>query len=210
MLGLFIMQALMDLTDAETIEAYCFHDTVRYALDLSRDAYLSERTYYSYRAKLLGEGHEVFEQVLERISKRLNLEHGIQRKDSTLVGTYLKRMSRLELFRTTIQLFFKELNKRHPIIFSRIPEQARERYFPSKDQETWFASGKPSQYKECLVEAAKDVLFLIDRFAEHASVPDLESFQLLQRLAKEQIQVQDDTVEVRRQAVQRQCLKQSA
>jgi len=91
-----------------------FHDTFRYALDLPRDAYLSERTCYSYRAKLLGEGHEVFEQVLERIGKRRGLEHGIQRKDSTLVGTYLKRMSRLELFRTTIQLFFKELKPAPP------------------------------------------------------------------------------------------------
>lgn len=196
MLGLFIIQALTDLTDAEAIEAYCFHDTVRYALDLDRDAYLAERTYYAYRAKLLGEGNEVFEQVLERIGKRLNLEHGIQRKDSTLVGTHLKQMSKLELFRTTIQLFFKELNKRHPIIFSRIPEVTRERYFPSKDQETWFAAGKPSQYKECLIDAARDVLLLIDRFAQHASVAGLESFQLLQRLAKEQIHVQDDIVEV--------------
>jgi len=197
MLGLFIIQALMDLTDAETIEAYCFHDTVRYALDLPRDAYLSERAYYSYRAKLLGEGHKIFEKVLERSCERLNLEHGIQRKDSTLVGTHLKRMSRLELFRTTIQLFFKELDKCHPIIFSRIPEQTRERYLPNKDQDTWFTAGKPSQYKEYLAKAAKDVLFLIDRFAEHVSVSGLESFQLLQRLAREQIQVQDDIVEVR-------------
>jgi hypothetical protein len=197
MLGLFIIQALMDFTDDETVEAYCFYDTVRYALDLPRDAYLSQRTYYSYRAKLLGEGHIVFEQVLERISERLKLEHGIQRKDSTLVGTHLKQMSRLELFRTTVQLFFKELDKCHPIIFSRLPEKTRERYLPKKDKDTWFTAGKPSQYKQILIEAAKDILFLIDRFAEHASVSGLETFQLLQRLAREQIQVQDDIVEVR-------------
>ena len=61
MLGLFIIQALFDLTDAEAIENYSFSDAYRYALDLPRDEYLAERTYYLYRSKLLGEGHEVFE-----------------------------------------------------------------------------------------------------------------------------------------------------
>ena len=59
MLGLFIIQALFDLTDAEAIENYSFSDAYRYALDLPRDEYLAERTYYLYRSKLLGEGHEV-------------------------------------------------------------------------------------------------------------------------------------------------------
>ena len=42
MLGLFIIQALFDLTDAEAIENYSFSDAYRYALDLPRDEYLAE------------------------------------------------------------------------------------------------------------------------------------------------------------------------
>jgi len=43
-LGLFLLQAMLDLTDIETVEAFTFSDTFRYALDIPRDEYLSERT----------------------------------------------------------------------------------------------------------------------------------------------------------------------
>ena len=51
--GLFILQSLRDMTDLEAIEAYCLNDGFRYALDISRSEYLSERSYYYYRAKIL-------------------------------------------------------------------------------------------------------------------------------------------------------------
>ena len=148
MLGLFIIQALFDLTDAEAIENYSFSDAYRYALDLPRDEYLAERTYYLYRSKLLGEGHEVFGTVLERIAERIKLQRRIQRKDSTLVRTWLKRISKIELFRATTKHFLVELKACHPIIFSRIPEKFREKFLPEKEGECWFAGDKPSQYGE--------------------------------------------------------------
>ncbi len=92
-IGLFLLQALKDMTDEEAIEAYCFNDAFRYALDISREEYISERAYYYYRAKLLGEGHAVFQNILETVTLRLNLDHSIQRSDSTLVRTWLKSMS---------------------------------------------------------------------------------------------------------------------
>ena len=195
--GLFILQALLDLTDVETVQSFCFHDTFRYALDSPRDCYLSERSYYYYRSMLLGEGNEVFEAVLVRIKDRLNFDHKIQRKDSTLVSTWLKRMSRLELFRATIRKFLAELKNCHPIIFSRIPDLLREKYLPSVEGDSWFAGDKPSQYEGRLIDAAKDVLWLIDQFKGHTSVSVLKPFELLQRLATEQIQVSDDKVEVK-------------
>ena len=144
-LGLFILQALLDLTDREAVESFCFHDAFRYALDSPKDSYISERAYYYYRRMLLGEGNEVFESVLKRITQRLQFDHSIQRKDSTLVRTWLKRMSRLELFRSTIQKFLAELKKRHPIIFTKISEELREKYLPTKEGDSWFAGDKPSR-----------------------------------------------------------------
>ena len=197
MLGLFILQALLDLTDAQAIDSFCFHDAFRYALDIPRNEYLAERTYYYYRAILLGQGAGVFEGVLEAIANKLQFDAHLQRKDSTLVGTWLKSMSKLELFRTTVEKFLKEIKEVHPIIFSRIPEEFRTKYLPKDDSSTWFAGSKPSQYQEKLVEAAKDVLFLIESFAGHASISGLKSFALLERLAKEQIQVVDEVIEVK-------------
>jgi len=197
MIGLFILQALFDMTDSEAIEAYSFDGTFSYALDLSRDDCLAERTFYYYRAKLLGDGHTVFAKVLERIVEKIELDAHIQRKDSTLVRTWLKRMSKMELFRATTKQFLKELKDRHPIIFSRLPEEFKEKYLPEKEGQSWFAGDKPSQYGERLVEAAKDVLWLIEQFSSHPSVSTLQSFALLERLAKEQVQVHEDKVEVK-------------
>lgn len=196
-LGLFILQPLFDMTDAEAVESFSFNDTFRYALDIPRGECLAERTYYYYRQKLLGEGHGVFEQVTQQIAKRIKLARRLQRKDSTLVETWLKTMSRLELFQATTRKFLAELKQCHPIIFSRLPAELREKYLPEGNSEAWFAGAKPSQYGEHLVAAAKDILSLIELFSSHPSVSGLDSFALLLRLAGEQIHVQDDQVEVR-------------
>jgi hypothetical protein len=186
-MGLFIIQALKNMTDEEAIEAFCFNDAFRYALDIHRDEYISERAYYYYRAKLLGEEEKIFDSVLKRIADRINLNTAIQREDSTLVRTWLKSMSKLDCFSTTINKFLKEIKETHPIIFSRINEDIRTKYFSTKDDQRWFGSKKPDEYQKCLVEAAKDVLSLLGQFDAHPKVSKLESYALLKRLADEQI-----------------------
>lgn len=64
MIGLFILQHLFDLSDEQTIENYSLNDAFRYALDISRNEYLSRRTYYMYRDKILGKGQLIFEDIL--------------------------------------------------------------------------------------------------------------------------------------------------
>lgn len=185
-IGLFILQALRDMTDLEAIEAYCLNDGFRYALDISRSEYLSERAYYYYRAKVLGEGNTVFNKILISITNRLQLDAALQRTDSTMVQTNLARMSKLELFSTSIKKYLGELKKTHPIIFGRLGQDLRDRYLPAKEN-SWFANNKPSQYKELLLSAAKEVLDIIELFKDHPSANKLPAFALLERLAKEQI-----------------------
>lgn len=194
--GLFILQALRDLTDRETIEAYTFNDAFRYALDISRSEYLSERTYYYYRAKIMGEGHAVFDKILDAIAKRLQLDAALQRTDSTMVQTNLARMSKLELFSSTIVKFLGELKKLHPIIYTRTDQDLRDRYMLAKEN-NWFASNRPSQYSQLLLTAARDVLSLVDTFATHPSVSQLPSFSLLERLVREQITRDGEDVTVK-------------
>jgi len=184
--GLFILQALRDMTDLEAIEAYCLNDGFRYALDISRNEYLAERSYYYYRARILGEGSSVFNKILASITKRLQLDAALQRTDSTMVQTNLARMSKLELFSTTIKKFLGELRQAHPIIYGRLDQELRDRYLPTREA-SWFASNKPSQYKEILLLAAKDVMGLIAQFKNHPSVCQHPAFALLLRLAQEQI-----------------------
>lgn len=193
--GLFILQALRDMTDLETIEAYSFNDAFRYALDIPRSEYLSERSYYYYRAKIMGEGNTVFEKLLQTISKRLSLDAALQRTDSTMVQTNLASMSRLELFSSTITKFLGELNKAHSIIYGRVDQILRDRYMAAREN-TWFANNKPSQYQEILLLAARDVLTLVEMFKDHASVSKLPSFALLERLVREQIRIECEMITV--------------
>lgn len=193
-LGLFLLQAFRDMTDEEAIEAYSFNYAFVYALDLDEPDYLGARTYYYYREKLLGEGRIVFESILKTVAEKISLNAAIQRSDSTMVQTNLARMSRLELFNSTIKKFLAELKKKHPIIHSRLDNDILERYSPSRE-ETWFAANKPSQYQECLLQAARDILSLIDKFKEHPKVGMLSNFALLERVAEEQI-VQKDNDEI--------------
>ena len=193
MLGLFLLQALQNLTDNEAIEAYGFNYLFVYALDLDKPDYLAPRTYYYYRSILLGEGRTIFESILKSVVDQLDFDASIQRSDSTMVQTNLSRMSRLELFNTTIKKFLAELKKKHPIIFGRLDTDIRERYSPAKDR-TWFADNRPSQYQECLLLAAKDVLCLVDMFKEHPKACILPAFSLLERLAREQIVRKDNDV----------------
>jgi len=190
-LGLFLLQALRDMTDEEAIEAYCFNYAFVYALDLDEPDYLGARTYYYYREKLLGEGRAVFETILKSVAEKINLDAAIQRSDSTMVQTNLARMSRLELFNTSIKKFLAELKKKHPIIYSRLDQDILERYSPSKDK-NWFADNKPSQYQECLLQTAKDILALIEKFKDHPKVGALPALAILNRLAEEQITQQDN------------------
>ena len=47
MIGLFIMQAIFDMTNNQAVEAYSFDQRFRYALDLKeREIYLVARTFY--------------------------------------------------------------------------------------------------------------------------------------------------------------------
>jgi hypothetical protein len=123
---------------------------------------------------------------LEVHLRRESSKEGLTPLPFPMVQTNLARMSKLELFSTTIKKFLTELRQAHPIIYGRLDQELRDRYLPTKEA-SWFASNKPSQYKEILLLAAKDVLGLVEQFKDHPSACKLPSFALLVRLAEEQI-----------------------
>jgi hypothetical protein len=99
--GLFILQALRDMTDLEAIEAYSFNDTFRYALDISRSEYLSERSYYTTGKDFVRGSHHST-QVPDSITKRLQPRCRAQRTDSNHGPDHLPD-DQLELYSTTIK-----------------------------------------------------------------------------------------------------------
>ena len=196
MIGLFILQHLFDLNDEQTIENYSLNDSFRYALDISRNEYLSRRTYYMYRDKILGKGQLIFEDILKNILEKFEFDHSIQRIDSTVIRTWLKNMNRLELFSATIKVFLRALYKKFPESFNGVSEKIIQKYLPKDDENAWFGKFKPSQYEQALVDAAKDILELIGKFDKNPDIANIEEFQLLKRIVKEQIHVEGEQIKV--------------
>ena len=149
-----------------------------------------------YRDKILGKGQLIFEDILNSILEKFEFDHSIQRMDSTVIRTWLKNMNRLEMFSTTIKLFLRTLYKKFPESYNGLSEKITKKYSPQDDENSWFGKFKPSQYEQALVGAAKDILELIEKFDNNPEVANIEEFQLLKRIVKEQIHVEDQQIKV--------------
>lgn len=195
-LGLFILQALFEMTDKEAQEAFMFDQKTQYALDVKEnESYLSPRAFYYYKGKLLGTEQQIFERVLEKIFDEIGFEHALQRTDSSLVRLNLKRMSEWELFKTTLVKALKEIKKSFPILFKKIPDNIQ-LYVKESEKNTWFTDFTPSKAKEYLQQAAQDALTLKEIFADHPKVSKLQSFQLVLRLIDERVTIDEDQTQV--------------
>lgn len=149
-----------------------------------------------YRAKILGKGQLIFEDILNNILEKFEFDHSIQRMDSTVIRTWLKNMNRLEMFSATIKVFLRSLYKKFPESFNGVSEKIIEKYLPKDDENAWFGKFKPSQYEQALVDTAKDILELIEKFDKNPEIEKIEEFQLLKRIVKEQIHVEEEQVKV--------------
>jgi hypothetical protein len=196
-IGLFIFQAMFDLTDIQAVEAYTFDQKFHYALDIKeKDAYLSIRSFFYYKNIILGSEQIVFDKVLLRIKDVLDFDFSIQRTDSTLVGLNLKKMSQWELFKSTLIKFLHELKANFPRIYTRVPNHIQN-YLKEDEKNSWFTGFSPSKANDYLIQAAKDILTLKETFEKHPKVSKLETFQLVLRLFAEQVRIKDDDIEVK-------------
>ncbi len=191
MIGLFILQAMLDLKDSQTIDAYMFDQRFHYALDIhENESNLAPRTFYYYKAILLGKEGHIFDHVLKNIFDSINFEYSLQRTDSSLVQLNLKKMSQWELCKSTLVKSLKEIKNNFPIIYNRIPESLQ-KYMIDEQKNTWFTDFSASKADDYLLQAAKDALALKELFLDHPKISKLESFQLVLRLIEERISCDD-------------------
>jgi hypothetical protein len=119
--GLEILKALHDYTDEELIDQFHFNLLCAQALgqDNLGDITLSERMIYYNRQRLLGyenkSGRNLAEEEFKALSDeaiaKLKLNPRMQRMDSTMIGSCIKQMSRLELIAKVLQNFYGDLPK---------------------------------------------------------------------------------------------------
>ena len=117
--GLEILKWFFDYTDEELLDQFHFNLLCARALgqDNLGDITLSERTIYYNRQRLLAyedlTGRNLLEEEFKALSAdaiaRLKLNLQMQRMDSAMIGSCIKKMSRLELVGKVLQNFYRAL-----------------------------------------------------------------------------------------------------
>jgi len=191
-MGLLILQQLLDLSDRETVATLAFDTRWQYALDITGDSdgetTIAERTLRQYRRIVLEEGLDgyLFEQLTAKLIAAFGVDTSRQRIDSTHIRSYMRRLGRISLFASTIKKFLTNLRRRHQELFAtQIPSELAERYL-GKGKGGCFSQVKPSQAHKSLRLVSEDLLFLVEEFKGHREVSRLPSFHLLQRVLEEQ------------------------
>jgi hypothetical protein len=117
--GLEIIKGMFDYTDEELLDQFHFNLLIARALgqDNLGDITLSERTLYYNRKRLLdyeartGRNllEEEFQAITDKALDKLKINAKVQRMDSSMVGSFIKQMSRLELIAKVLQNFYRDL-----------------------------------------------------------------------------------------------------
>jgi len=208
MIGLMVLQQMHDLTDDEAVEQFCFNIQWHFALNITspEDAasYISNKSLWTMRDKLSTEEayNDIFTITLERLATVFKADLSKQRMDSVHLQSNMRHLGRIGLFVKTIKNFLNNLKRQHRILFDQLDNELTKRYL-SKNEESLFASVKPSDSNRTLNQLAEDMFVLTQRFASISTVQNMSSFKQLTRLFKEQCIVEADDSSSTEKAVAR-------
>ena len=189
LVGLFLIKEIRNLTDSELLHAFHYDLEVLYALGLAPGEHtLAPRTLYYFRGRIAKTSlaMQTFETLTGEMIRRLGVETGRQRLDSTQVCSNIANLSRLGLFVRTIETFVGALAKHGPEEAASLPRAMRTRYL---ERSGYFADTTGRKSRARLEAAARDVGWLVGRFRDDPAVAALPSFSLLARLFAEQCEV---------------------
>ena len=208
MIGLMVLQQMHDLTDDEAVEQFCFNIQWHYALNITSPAdaasYISNKSLWTMRDKLSTEKayNDIFTITLERLATIFKADLSKQRMDSVHLQSNMRHLGRIGLFVKTIKNFLNNLKRQHRSLFDQLDKELTKRYL-SKNEESLFASVKPSDSSHTLNQLAEDVFVLTQRFAPISTVQDMSSLKQLIRLFKEQCIIEEDNSSSTEKAVAR-------
>jgi hypothetical protein len=189
--GALILQQMHDLTDRSAVEAISFNIMWHYSLNIlnEEDCYTCERTFRTYRKLLIDRGLDsvIFKDLTDELLQKFNVDTSRQRLDSTSIRSAMRTLTRLGILVETMSKFLRELCRKFPSIYSAIESQIVDRYV-RKEGDNCFSLTRPSETKNRLPEAAKDIYNYLSRFKD-SEVSDLASYQLLERVFNEHIEV---------------------
>jgi len=199
MAGLVFLADFHDWTSTEAAEAYMFRTDVQFALNLEPGADVSSRTVERYQ-RLFREDElamGVFQNVTVQLANLLELDVSKQRLDSTHVFSNMANFGRTKLMAVAIKRFLTQVKRHAATAYAALPEDFRHRYEPA--QSRLFSGAKDTQTRTRFrQQAAEDLLWVIEHFADHPKLSSRSTYQVLVTLFHEQCEVIEGAVQVRK------------
>jgi len=192
--ALEIVKWLFDYTDEELLDQFHFNLLCSWAVGLNNlgNVTLSERTVYYNRERLLdfevktGRNllEEEFKSITDEVITKLKLNTKIQRMDSTMIGSYIRQMPRLELIAKVLQNFYRDL-----------PEAEQLHWKEQLDEYVKEEAGhlsyrlKRAEVEDHLKRLGGWLFKLHEYYADKADIHQMKSYQHLGRLLLEQYNI---------------------
>ena len=179
MLGVMLVQELLNVTDRAMEDMLAFDVRIAYALGLTRDeSYLSRRSLLDLRARLAQHDPDgvllrrVFDVVTEKALEDLGISSESQRVDSTQISSNIRVKGQNALFAKVLRRFVEQLLAQAPEQALRLPSELRE-WASTDEGERWFGKGGQKAKLEVLAQWTVDVEVL---FAEHQTIREWDTY----------------------------------
>jgi hypothetical protein len=198
-MGALVLQQVFDLSDCATVEALAFNETWHYALDArgEDDMYLCERTLRNYRAMVVAARVDevLFRVLTDKLMKVFEVDPTLQRIDSTVLRSNMRKLTRLGVLCETIEKFLRELSRHDAALYARVDAALLKRYVARHADDRadgerggCFGVARPTEAQRRLPQAAADLLLLVRAFTG-TSAAGLPGYLLIQRVLGEQCEV---------------------
>jgi Transposase DDE domain len=198
MAGLVFLADFFGWTAEEAVHAYIFRSDVQYALNLEPGVTVCSRTVERYQ-KLFRDNElaaQVFHDVTTRLAQLLELDISCQRLDSTHVFSHMASFGRTKLMAVAIKRFLTQVRRHAPELYAALPEEFRRRYEPAESQ--LFSGAKDAAARQrSRQQAAEDLLWIIERFAECADMVARTSYKALVTIFSQQCELSEGKVVVK-------------
>ena len=197
MLGVLILQQAHDLTDEETVNPLAFniqwHDALNITEETDSAKYISLKTLWNIRNIVTENGLDtiIFEGMTDRLAKVFEVEAAHQRLDSVHISSNMRRLGRIGIFSSGINKFLVHLKRGHPELFGTIADSIIGKYL-SEESLPCFSMVKPSESAKTLKAVSVDLFGLVQQFEGFPEVGVMHSYQLLERILKEQCVLSED------------------
>jgi len=198
MAGAILIKEFFDLTILQTVERYLTDAAWQYALNVNpMAASLSHATVERY-LKLFADddlASDIFHRVTSALIEALELDVSRQRLDSTHIFSDMATFGRTKLMGVTIKRFLVQLKRHHADLYTALDQALLARYAPSQAKLFGDFKGARAVLRQSVAE---DLLLLVSRFADNEKVRGRSSYQAMQRVLREQCDVAEETVQLKK------------